>query len=340
MTDQKARSIKRGVSLYSLQEEYFLRKMSLEDIIAKMAELCIDGIEIIPDQMIPGYPDISDAFVGQWRGWMQKYGRTPLCIDIFLDWNKYKGRVMTLDERAESIGRDIVNANKLGCTLIRVIHDVEPEILERLAPMAEKYDVRLALEIHAPSYYDSELEQRLMAMFDRVGSPYLCFTLDLGVFCKRLPKIIYDRFLRDGMKKEIADYVEQAFNTGTLPRSHDIEKPNAGLPGKIIELGGTENDIYLAMMGAHMTYNDPRTMLPYLKYTSHIHGKFYDMSPDFTEYSIPYEDIIPVLIEGGYAGYINSEYEGQRWIQDALPVDSVEQVRRHHEMLKRLLSEA
>ena len=31
MADHK---IKRGVSLYSFQEEYFLRKMSLEDIIA------------------------------------------------------------------------------------------------------------------------------------------------------------------------------------------------------------------------------------------------------------------------------------------------------------------
>ena len=46
-----------------------------------------------------------------------------------------------------------------------------------------------------------------------------------------------------------------------------------------------------------------------------------------------------MLVEGGYSGYINSEYEGQRWIQDVFEDDSVEQVRRHHVMLKRLLGE-
>ena len=166
--------------------------------------------------MIPGYPNISAEFLKQWHGWMEKYGRTPVCIDMFLDWNKFKGRVMTEDERVESIALDIVNANKLGCGVIRVIHDVEPAILERLAPTAEKYGVKLALEIHAPSYYDSELEQRLIAMFQKVQSPYLCFTLDLGVFVKRLPQVIIDRWLRDGMKPELAERVAEAYENGDL----------------------------------------------------------------------------------------------------------------------------
>jgi sugar phosphate isomerase/epimerase len=338
MDNPKATPIKRGVSLYSFQEEYFLRKMTLEDIIATTQKLDIPGIEIIPDQMIPGYPDISAEFLKQWHGWLEKYGRTPVCMDMFLDWNKYKGRVMTEDERVESITTDIVNANKLGCGIIRVIHDVEPAILERLAPTAEKYGVKLALEIHAPSYYDSDLEQRLIAMFERVQSPYLCFTLDLGVFVKRLPRVITERFLRDGMKKELVEWVAENFESGALRLS---DEPGAAerMIGKVVAMGGTEQDIYLTMMGAHMIYRDPRTMLEYLPYTAHIHGKFYEVLPDYTEYSIPYEEIIPVLIEGGYSGYINSEYEGQRWIQDVFEDDSVEQVRRHHVMLKRLLGE-
>jgi sugar phosphate isomerase/epimerase len=335
--EQKS-NIKRGVSLYSFQEEYFLRKMSLEDIIATTQKLDIPGVEIIPDQMIPGYPNISAEFLKQWHGWLEKYGRTPVCMDMFLDWNKYKGRVMSEDERVESIRVDIVNANKLGCGIIRVIHDVEPTILERLAPAAEKYGVKLALEIHAPSYFDSALEQRLIAMFQKVQSPYLCFTLDLGVFVKRLPRVITDRFLRDGMKKELVEYVAQAFEDGSLRLS---DEPGAAerMIGKVVAMGGTEQDIYLTMMGAHMIYRDPRTMLEYLPHVAHIHGKFYEMLPDYTEYSIPYEEIVPVLIEGGYSGYVDSEYEGQRWIQDAFEDDSVEQVRRQQVMLKRLLGE-
>jgi hypothetical protein len=72
----------------------------------------------------------------------------------------------------------------------------------------------------------------------------------------------------------------------------------------------------------------------------HIHAKFYEMLPDYTEYSIAYDEVVPVLIEGGYNGYLSSEYEGNRHIQDIHEVDSVEQVRREQEMFKRLLGEA
>ena len=46
--------IKRGVSLYSFQEEFFLRKMTLEDCIAACARLGAKGIETIGEQMMPG----------------------------------------------------------------------------------------------------------------------------------------------------------------------------------------------------------------------------------------------------------------------------------------------
>ena len=329
--------IRRSVSLYSFQEEYFLRKMTLEDILATVRELDIPGVEIIPDQMIPGYPQLSDEFLKQWHGCLDKYGLTPVCMDMFLDWNKYKGRVMTFEEQHESVHKDIVNANKLGCTVIRVIHDVQPELLEALAPEAEKYNVKLALEIHAPSYFDSPHEQRLIEMFDRVKSPYLGFTLDLGVFVKRLPRVVTDRFLREGMKKEIVDYLIHAYEEGTLPRSPELGRPNTRLAEIVREMGGSEDDVIRAMIGCHMIYADPKVMLEYMPYILHIHGKFYEMLPDYTEYSIPYEEIVPLLIQGGYKGYISSEYEGNRWIQDVFEVDSKEQVRRHQVMLRRLL---
>ena len=235
---------------------------------------------------------------------------------------------------------DIVNANKLGCTIIRIIHDVQPELLEKLEPTAKKYNVKLALEIHAPSYYDSPHEQRLVEMFRRVQSPYVCFTLDMGVFTKKLPRIAKERFVREGMKREIAEYLAEGYDTGTLPSTHELGKPNTALADKILAMGGRKEDIFWAMMGSHGIFGDPKLLKEYIPYTSHIHGKCYDLSPEYTEYSIPYEEIVPLLIEGGYSGYIDTEYEGNRWIQDAFEVDSAEQVRRHQMMLKRLLGEA
>ena len=331
--------IKRGISLYSVQEEYFQRTMSLEDILAACSRLDIRGIEIIGDQMINSYPDIPDSFISSWHGWMDKYALTPVCLDMFLDWNKYKGRVMSFDERVESVTRDIINANRLGCTLIRVIHDVEPELLEKLVPAAEKYHVTLALEVHAPSDLDSPLEQRLIQLFERVQSPNLGFTIDLGIYCKKLPRVVTDRFLREGMAPALVQYLTNAYNNQELPHAGDEGPGKESLAQKVIKLGGREKDIYLAYMGTHMIYSNPRRLLDYMAHIKHVHGKFYEMLPDGTEYSIPYDEVIPVLQEGGYSGYISSEYEGNRWIHDAQTVDSLEQISRHQTLLKRLIGE-
>ena len=43
------------------------------------------------------------------------------------------------------------------------------------------------------------------------------------------------------------------------------------------------------------------------------------------------------LVEGGYEGYVDSEYEGQRLTQDADETDSCEQVRRHQLLMRRCL---
>src|SRR5512136_2233192 len=83
--------IKRAVSLYSFQEEYFLRKMSLEDTLATCQKLDVPGVEIIGEQMIPGYPYVPGSFFDTWHGWMDKYHLTPVCLDQFLYPQKIKG---------------------------------------------------------------------------------------------------------------------------------------------------------------------------------------------------------------------------------------------------------
>jgi sugar phosphate isomerase/epimerase len=332
--------IKRSVSLYSFQEDYFHHRITLEQIIATCGRLGIPGIEILGDQMIRGYPNISDEFVRQWHSWMEKYGVEPVCLDNFLDWNKYKGRVMTEAEQIESMTLDILNAQKLSIPIIRVIHDVKPEVVEKLAPVAEKHKVKLALEIHAPSDLDTPFEVEFIKMVRRVQSEYIGFAVDFSLYTKRLPRVVSERYKREGMKPEIIDYLVNAYNSHTLHDAHTLHgAENDDLPVTIMKMGGREIDIMWAFMGTHMIYSDPRKMLDSMQYIYHIHGKFWEMLPDLTEYSIPYAEIIPVLVEGGYKGWISSEYEGNRWIHDALPVDSAGQVHLHQQMLKKLLKE-
>jgi hypothetical protein len=105
-------------------------------------------------------------------------------------------------------------------------------------------------------------------------------------------------------------------------------------------MGGTGPAIAMAETLRHNAAFEPKRMLDYMGRIHNIHGKFYQMTADCVEPSIPYDEIVRVLQQGGYQGYICSEYEGNRWIEDAEEPDSVEQVRRQQVMLARLLGEA
>jgi sugar phosphate isomerase/epimerase len=326
----KTHNIKRGVSLYSFQEEYFLRKMSLEDIIAACAKLDIPGIEIIGEQMVPGFPEPGQAFFEQWHEWMAKYGRTPVCHDMFLDWNIYKGRKMTEDEMVDSVVRDLRFANRLGAKVIRVIHNTELPVLERAVPFAEELDVKMGIEIHAPHHFEEDWFKERLDLMVRLGSPYLGFTPDMGIFTRRFPRVSSDRLIRNGAHENIVNYILERFNNhdGLDTIADDIER-----------MGANDYDREMARYAKFQIYENPRRLLEFMPHFVHIHAKFYEMLPDYTEYSIAYDEVIPVLIEGGYNGYLSSEYEGNRHIQDIHEVDSVEQVRRQQEMFKLMLGE-
>lgn len=324
-------SIKRGVSLYSYQEEVFLRKMTLEDAIRVSAEMGALGIEVIPEQSFDSFPNLTDAEIENWHQLHEKYGTTPTGYDMFIDLKRRKDRVMTIDEGVESIVRDIKLANRLGCTTMRVIVNTPPEVFERAAPYAEEYGVRLGVEIHAPMRFDHRWIQQFLDIIHRVDSRYLGIVPDMGIFVREFPRVVAERFKRDGATPELVDLAVKIFND----HPDDMETLSRELAWR----GGTALDVAFANNVVGYNYVEPATIVPHIPYIVHIHAKFYEMVGDEREYSIPYEDVIPLLVEGGYDGYLNSEYEGNRHIQDIRPVDSVEEVGLQQRMLARLLGE-
>jgi hypothetical protein len=153
---------------------------------------------------------------------------------------------------------------------------------------------------------------------------------DMGTFVRRFPRVVSERALRDGAKPELVDYIVKTYDDhGDTHALMDIVHYRHGGPV----------DVGLARQATHYIWTDPRSMLPHMPLIGHIQAKFYEMTEDEVEYSIPYDEIVPVLIEGGFDGYLSSEYEGNRHIQDVFAVDSVEQVRRQHTMFARLLGE-
>jgi sugar phosphate isomerase/epimerase len=323
-------SIKRGVSLYSYQEEYFLRKMTLEDCIAAAVKTGATGIEILGEQMFPGFPTLTDAFVDQWFGWMDKYHTEPVCHDMFLDFKREKNRILTEDEQLQSILRDLKFANRLGCKVMRVIVSTSPELMERAAPYAEEYNVKMGIEIHSPWHINSAWMTRHWEVMEKTGSKYLGFIPDLGMFTKRLARVMVDNLIRKGADREIAAFVCAQHEKGVLSEY---------IIAEVAQRSKRPIDIALAEMTRHNIYNNPNSLLAFKDRLFHIHAKFYEMLDDGTEYSIPYPHIVDVLKRCGFDGYLSSEYEGNRHIQDVMEVDSVEQVRRHQQMLTRLLAD-
>ena len=76
--------IKRCVSLYSYQDEFYLGKLDLEGCLRETAATGATGVELLAEQMIRKFPlpiETQD-FRDQWFDWMKKYNLTPACYCI------------------------------------------------------------------------------------------------------------------------------------------------------------------------------------------------------------------------------------------------------------------
>ena len=83
--------------------------------------------------------------------------------------------------------------------------------------------------------------------------------------------------------------------------------------------------------------NKPEDLIPLLPYIYCCHAKFIHMDDDFRETTIPYPEIIKVLQDHGWDGYLLSEYEGADKYDDGYEVGQT--LRKHHILLKNLLGD-
>lgn len=328
--------IKRGVSFYSYQEEYYKHEMNVEDCFAEVASMRATGVQLIAEEMVPNYPNPPNAWVDNWHMMIAKYQTQPTNIDTFVDIYMGGHRNMSLQESVDTLVGQIKLAHQLGFTVLRPttgpVEKPATDMIERALPAAEKYNVRIAPEVHAPiplqgQYIDSYLE-----LIQKTGTKHVGFTVDCGIFCQRIPRVFFAYWTRHGAQPRVADYVAKAFEDGT---------PHDQVVAAVKKMNGSPADMQCAMMshGYGPVTNRPRDLKRLAPYIYNIHGKFYEMTDQLREYSIPYEEIIPALMEFGYDRSIDSEFEGQRWTQDVIVTDSCEQVRRQHVMFRRLFGE-
>ncbi|OYX91667.1 MAG: xylose isomerase, partial [Novosphingobium sp. 35-62-5] len=285
------------------------------------------------EQTFWGWPEygVASEDVDQWHRLIKQYDCTPVAHDFMLDYKRYKGREMPFEEQVASVKKDIEFGARLGMKYIRALVSIAPEVLVAAAPHAEEHNIKILIEVHAPLHFDHPWIIRHAEAFEKSGSDALGFLPDMGMFLFAFPPVWKEKFLRIGVPPAIADYVVKAYDDRVLSEYVILN---------VQQMGGTGPAIAMAETLRHNAAFEPKRMLDHMSRIHNIHGKFYEVTEDYVEPSIPYDQIVQVLEQGGYEGYICSEYEGNRWIEDAQEPDSVEQVRRQQVMLARLLGES
>ena len=372
-------AIRRGVSLYSYQQAQFFKTLDLPAQIREIGQHLdgVDGIEIV-DEMSLRYPDPGEAFVRQWFEWMQAYDTRPVAMDVGMDVLQFRDHVMTIEECADRLRHDLRLAKTLGFATVRVLSVVPIDVLTSALPLAEELDIRLGKEIHQPMPLEGQQVGEILDVIDRTGTKHLGIVPDLGIFQFRPSEVQLEWFGRRGAREpareaavELAGqlrrdeapfgFVDLSFSTAGNLRG-DFRRFLAtgecdpaftdtfhGLRTFTDERVERPQEIDYTVVAEAIMLSDTKadTLRDLAPHVTHVHGKFNNMSPvpgksgQFQELSIDYDAAIGALKAGGFDGYINSEYEGQRYFQDRGRedlMDEVDQVRRHQEMLGRLLA--
>lgn len=372
--------MKLGVSLYSYQQTQFFKELDLEGQIREVSENLpgADGIELI-DEMSLRYPEPGEAFIRQWFGWMEKYGTTPVTMDVSMDVLQFRDHVMSIEECAERLKHDLRLAKSLGFQNVRVLSTTPLDVMLLALPLAEKLDIKLGKEIHQPMPLEGRQVTEIIEFIERTGTTHLGIVPDFGIFQTRPSEALLGWFERRGVKHaaceasvELADLlnrgatsfgkVDLSFHTAGNLRVEFKQFLQTGNCQPVFtelfngvkrftdeRVSKAENADYSIVAEALMlSRTSPDILRQLAGHVVSVHAKFYNMTPmpehpdQFQDIAIDYASGINALKQGGFTGYVNSEYEGQRYWQDRKREDmlsEVEQVRRHQEMLRRFISQ-
>ena len=328
--------IKTCVSLYSLQHEYMTKQMSLEDIFRFMHENSVDGVEFLPDQMMHGAPHPSEETLAEWDRLCERYQIKPVIADVFLNTNLYANRELTQKECVDLLIDEIKLAHRLGMKMIRLVSMTPAFVLEPLLPYCEKYDVKMALEIHAGLSFDKQKTKDYIEEMKRLNSPYIGLVIDTGIFCSRIPRVMENYCKNLGTSQNPIDYVNKVFAEGKDGR--DVYGADGDFTPELKALlhsGADHMYAHFADGYEHEKFEVLDNLMPYI---FHIHFKLFEMTED-GEYSIDYKGLLQYLHDHDYDGYVSTEYEGNRWTLPGAPMVEKEQVIAHQKYIRDCLKE-
>jgi hypothetical protein len=191
--------------------------------------------------------------------------------------------------------------------------------------------VKLGIEIGAPLRLDGPEVEAYRTLFDRLRSPYLGFIPDFGATTTEVPPGTLRSLRRDGVPDELIDHLVRVWQSdGTMAEKgpqliqavHGLGA-NPALIGKMMPI--------LALLGREQ----PDAWRDLMPYVIHIHAKFYEVDPAGNAVAVPYPELLTILKDSGYTGFISLEWGGQIWAEG---VDAFAAVKAQHDLCRRLLA--
>ncbi len=322
-------NIKLGITLYSFTKEYCCGEMTLEDCIRKAKEIGAEGYEIVASQMIPSYPYVSNKFLGEIKAMSQYYDIAPISYGANMDRGMRGDRNLTEDEMLQMAINDVKSANKMGCKVMREQFLLSPSAMGKLAPYAEAYDVKVGIEIHNPETPYTPIMRAYYEVFEKTGSKYIGFVPDFGFFATAPNKPMWDSALAAGTPVEILEMAKEMRLEGIPMNEAVIKLQEANATGPAF---AALQGMYGFVQFKKDCEEELRGLKEIMPYCHHMHGKFHYINEELQEASIPYNQILSVIKESDFDGYIVSEYE------DHSSGKSVEMTKRHLAMMRKLIN--
>jgi hypothetical protein len=327
--------IKLGITLYSLTSEFAAGLYTPETLIKAAADHGLGpGIEFNIAQMLRTYPDVDDEFVKIWRDSMDRYELEPSAIGTNLDMGRRKERDMTPDEEHDFLARQLKTAHTLGFKKI-VIRSHGKELLRSLLPLAEKYDQKLGYEIHAPSGPNNPQVLQMREMYDELQSDRLGFTADFSSTMHSLSPTLLRTLGQMGMPEEYFAVMDEIWHEPT-PMHVRNQKFEDFL---------TSENFDFARLGpfTRLAFNmhglvPPEEWLDIMPQIFHVHAKFYEIDENGDEPAMDIPRIVRQFVEGGYQGYLSSEWEGHAF-SDLGESDPIDLVKKQHTLMRRAIEE-
>ena len=285
-----------SVSTYSYTGDMYTL-MTLEDVMADIADIGATGIEMLAEGNIPGYPTPSNAWRDEWFGLLDKYQLTPTNLVTWVDTAMWYNKDLTVEQGTAQIRHDLQLAKSLGFTSIRPKfgvttleldpHPIWQESVLRSLDLAEELDIVICPEIHSPTPIKHKVTQDYIEFINTHKSSKFKLMIDTGIF-----------------------------QTAPCDDGHEG-----------IEVKGGKRPPFLEPLNVPMA--DLQEILQHVYF---IQTKFFEIDDQLNDLHIPWQPIVETLQNAGWKGWLSSEYEGRRE-----PYRGRDQVRRQHALLRNLL---